>query len=901
MAPRSSLLALLLASCPKPEDTAAGTAPFLGADPSVPAAEGEARAGVIRDGEAGEAALFGGINAEGRAGDVKIYNRLVQFVIQGAYRSHGYVATGGGIIDADLVRDDDTLGRDLIEDQYLAFGLARLFDAEMVEILNDGSDGGAAVVRSTGTDVPWEWFQGMFELDDPTIDELGLAIVTTYTLEPDAYGLSIDTELSNQGDESALFTPQDGLWATGEDALQWAPGTGFDEAEGNDLAAMVYVGRTGEASFAMWPHEGSYTSSVISQLAAEYGIALVELDPVELAPGESVTLRRTFVVAPDTATAEAARREAQGEELGSVVGTVVDSSNGEGVAGVRVHVVDEGQAGGVAGFALTDESGAWQARLPPGTWTAWALGHAELEHVEQPEGSGRYAPFAASSVNAAQLAAVDGSAPARQLPFAMGSPASQGASFVLEAGASETLDLEISPPGSLLIELLDQQGVPLPGVVELRWADGVPPASEVPEDLRDALGVPTGGRAGWAWTANGELAIPVLPGTYDLEAGHSWRHERATADDVEVVAGETTTLTLTVEQVVERGGWLAMDNHLHGSPSFDGALPMEDRLLACAATGVELPVITDHDVHVDYAPLAEAMGLNERLAVFPGVEVTTMIRGHFNLFPIEPTPTVANGGALQWWIDPASTPTLFEQMRTVAAEDAMVQVNHPRTPGMVAFAGYEPATGEYEVDYWSWDFDSFELKNGGVDDLHTVRDDWFSWLNQGWAPTPTGVSDSHYRFIPCGLGRTDVHLGTDEPAEVDWTALREALQAGHVVVASGTTLRATIGDALPGDTITGSSLAIDVLVQAPSWITPGTLRVYRNGDLALERALTERDDSGVWFDEAIAIELEADAWIVVEVEGSEPLGDFWRNHAPYAATNAFFVDVEGDGWEAPGL
>jgi hypothetical protein len=43
-----------------------------------------------------------------------------------------------------------------------------------------------------------------------------------------------------------------------------------------------------------------------------------------------------------------------------------------------------------------------------------------------------------------------------------------------------------------------------------------------------------------------------------------------------------------------------------------------------------------------------------------------------------------------------------------------------------------------------------------------------------------------------------------------------------------------------------------------------------------------------------------DAWFAVEVMGTQSMGDFWRNNTPYGMTNAFFLDVDGDGWTPPG-
>ncbi len=893
----SLLSCLLLTACPGPVDTGVGGGPFLGADPSVPAAPGEARAGVIRDGPDGEAALFGGISAEGRAADIKLYNSQVQFIIQGPYMSHGYVPTGGGIIDADLVRPDDQLGRDLVEDVYLAFSMARLFHADSVVVIADGSDGGDAIVQATGTDVDWGWFQGMFERDDPVVEAMGLVITTTYTLPPDTDTLTITTQIDNPGDEAVTISPQEGAWMSGEDLLPWTYGGGYGEQGANERDWLVMAGRQGEHTLALWRDEGAYGTGVITSLAAEYGMILAELGTEDLEPSGSATYERRLTLDPDPMSALAGKLERAGASQGEACGTVTDLDGP--VAGARVHFVGED---GAMGWALTDGEGGFCSTLPVGQSTAYVVGHAELEHVQLPAGRGRFAPFAAPSVNEPVLELFRGERDAQAAPWAMGRQAADGQDFEVSEGATTTLDLAIGLPGRLDLTLEDDQGAALPGVLELLWSQGAPPASAVPEQLRDALGIPTSSRAGWAWTADGTITMDLLPGTYDLEATHGWRHEQAAVDDVQVLPGETTQLTLVLDRVLEREGWLAMDAHLHGAPSFDGALPMADRLVACTATGVDIAVLTDHDVHVDYAPLAEAMGLSERLLTITGVEVTTMMRGHFNLWPITPSAReVPNAGALPWWDLRVSTDELFVQMREAVGFDALLQVNHPRTPGMLTFADYDPVSGEPDdPDKFSWDFEAFELINGGVTDLEQVREDFFGFLNHGDVRTPLGVSDSHYRFIPCGMARTDVYLDADRPDEVDAQAVQDAVLAGHVVAATGTTLRASVGDALPGDTITGSAVTLDVLVLAPSWIVPGTLRLVRNGEIVFEQALPSDSDDGVYFDDALEIEADADAWFVVEVVGDEPMGAAWRNQTPYAMTNAFFVDVDGDGWTAPG-
>lgn len=894
-----SILPLSLAffACdPAPE---APDVEMFGVDPTIAAAAGEARAGRIEAGAQGETALFGGVTAEGRAGDIKLYNHLVQVVIQGPYESNGYVDAGGGIIDLDLVRDGETLGRDLVEDLFTSFGMSRLFHANSVEILADGSDGKAAIVQSRGNDVPWKFFQGLFEYDQPLVADLSLDIVTTYELPPDAYTVTIRTEFTNQSAVAVSFVPQSGSFASGEDLVAWAPGVGFEGPEAGAVDAALFTGRQGEATFSTWS-EGGLSVSALAALTGDLGIFLLDHPTIELAPGESTTITRTLAITPDTAMAEGIRRDEHGETLATVSGSV--RSSGMGVAGVRVHLVDANNH--VAGFAMSDATGAWSARLPPGEWTAYAVSEADDERVPLPTGAGRYAPFAAAGVNQRATDVLTGGASATALPYAIGRATPAPTAFSLDTNGA-TVDLEVPAASRLRVELVDGEGTPLPGVLEVNWTAGTPPASAIPDALKGPLGVSSSSRAAWVWTANGTFEIETLPSTYDLSAGHSWRHGRAELANVVVTEGEVTSVQLVLDEVVQRDGWLALDPHLHGSPSMDGALPMEDRLLTCAATGVELPVTTDHDAIVDYRPLATALGLDDQMLVLSGTEVTTLMRGHYNLYPLEPAPLEAsNGGAVPWWDTPIDTQALFDRMRQIAGADALIQVNHPRTPGMFTFGSFEAETATpSKPEYWSWDFQAFELLNGGVTDLDELRSDWFGLLDFGIIRVPTGASDSHYRYIPCGLGRTDVFVNASDPQKVTVDHVASALLAGHVVVASGTTLRATVtgsGDpALPGDTVSGSTVTVSATVRSPEWIQPGTLRVWVGGAVAVEEALPLEGTNGLWLDQSWTLDVPTDTWIVVEVVGTTEQGAMWRGATPYAATNAFFIDVAGDGWTSP--
>ena len=59
-------------------------------------------------------ALFAGMSAEGRVGDVKLYNDRVQFIVQGLREGDFYVPQAGTVVDVDIVRPDGVPGRDVV-------------------------------------------------------------------------------------------------------------------------------------------------------------------------------------------------------------------------------------------------------------------------------------------------------------------------------------------------------------------------------------------------------------------------------------------------------------------------------------------------------------------------------------------------------------------------------------------------------------------------------------------------------------------------------------------------------------------------------------------------------------------------------------------------------------------
>jgi len=894
-----SVLLLLGTGCPSNEGGEPTPDPSLGVDPGVPAGIGEARAGAVREDGGG---LFGGIAAEGRPGDFMLHNARIRVVIQAPRVGHGYVDAAGGIIDADIVRPSGELGRDTVDDIFVSLGAGRLVDADSVVVLRDGTDGGPAVVRAVGGDVPWKFIEGAVEADEAILEDQGLEVVTDYELAPDSWSVKVTTTFTNVGLTESRFNVTDGFMASDEDLHAWAADEGLGQGA-DEFHAVGAAGKHSEAALSLWKIDGTLRSLGIEQLASSAGLNIVSHGWETLAIGASRVVERFWTIAPDPLTAEGERWRTQGVELGPVGGTVTDTEGP--VAGARVHVVTPDDR--VLGFAFTDAAGAWSTDLPLGEHRAVVEGQGPREVTDLPEAAGRMAPYVAPGPAALVLGVLDGSVTASAQPIARGRAVPPATEFTVTA-AGATVDLTLPRSGAVRVQVTETGGGLLPAVLEIRRAEGEPhPVAADVLAVADRLGLNTSARGGARVWSDGDIEVPLPPGRYEVDAHHSWRHSRVLATTFEVVEGETADVAIELEEVVPRDGRLGMDSHLHAAPSNDASISMEDRLLQCAALGVDLPVHTDHDRVADYRPLATALGLDPRMTVVPGVEVSPVLRGHANVFPTNFLDDAPNAGAEPWWIFPESTEELYERMQTGAGEGAVLQVNHPRAPGMFEFGGWLPESGiAQRPDFWSWGFDAFELVNGKrAGEVDAVRADWFSFLNIGEMRTPTGVSDSHGHGSPCGYGRTDLLVGAAGPSGVDLDVVRTAMREGNTIVAIGLTVTATLeagGESVgPGGTGTGGSAELALEVRSPDWIVPDVVRVYRNGELIEQLPIDGPAVDGVWFDDVIPVEAEDDSWFVLEIQGATPFGGYFGNAFAYAAPNAFLLDVDGDGWTAPGV
>ena len=70
-------------------------------------------------------------------------------------------------------------------------------------------------------------------------------------------------------------------------------------------------------------------------------------------------------------------------------------------------------------------------------------------------------------------------------------------------------------------------------------------------------------------------------------------------------------------------------------------------MITLAAEGIELPIATDHNVHIDHDPFARKMHVRQYFTPVIGNEVTTRV-AHFNVFPVEAGATIPDYKSTDW-------------------------------------------------------------------------------------------------------------------------------------------------------------------------------------------------------------------------------------------------------------
>ena len=145
-----------------------------------------------------------------------------------------------------------------------------------------------------------------------------------------------------------------------------------------------------------------------------------------------------------------------------------------------------------------------------------------------------------------------------------------------------------------------------------------------------------------------EVVTELEAGTYDVVAsrGPEWSIGESR---ITVTSGRETVVSLALRHEVDTAGWISGDFHLHAEASFDSGMVFEERVRRILIEGLDVAIATDHDVITDYAPAVRNLGAQDRLTTGIGVELSTLELGHFVAFPLRYDQTqIPDHGAPDW-------------------------------------------------------------------------------------------------------------------------------------------------------------------------------------------------------------------------------------------------------------
>ena len=410
----------------------------------------------------------------------------------------------------------------------------------------------------------------------------------------------------------------------------------------------------------------------------------------------------------------------------------------------------------------------------------------------------------------------------------------------------------------------------------------------------------------------GSGVVTLPPGTYDLFLTRGPEYD-ADLRRITVDATHDLDVTATLHRSVDTTGWLAADLHVHTGRSYDSQLQVPVRITTEVAVGVELIVTTDHNVLSDLQPDVEIMGYAHLARAIVGDEFN-FYEGHGGAYPMPYDAKVpVDGGVwgfkLNWevvrWIHSAD---MFNTLHAFPTRPA-VTINHPRLPPDL---GYFINLKQFGPNGWAppialpdaGTFDAIELMNGYMDapaELAVMMRDWFFLLSSGTRVTALGSSDTHrLRDVKAGFPRSWLRLPTDDVTRVLDSDLADAIKNQRAIASNGPFAVLTVDGAQIGDLVTPRSGAVmvDATVDAPAWIDVDKVRVYLNGQVVKDFAVTP--GARPLFHQRFSLPVPAgDGWIVLQASGSKALptaliGEHEGGAVmPFVVTNPVFLD-DGD-------
>jgi hypothetical protein len=494
-----------------------------------------------------------------------------------------------------------------------------------------------------------------------------------------------------------------------------------------------------------------------------------------------------------------------------------------------------------------------------------------------------------------------------------------------ELSIGETPDehrLLLADPAAVQGEVRDEHGQWIPAKLAFFGTTGTSDPNFGPQSADGSVG-------NLLYCVSGRFRRTLPPGRYEVIVSHGPEYD-ALVQTIDVTPSTTVNLSLTLPRVVDTTGWLSAELHSHSSPSGDNTGSQLGRVENLLCEQLEFAPCTEHNRIDTYEDDLERLGALGKMATCSGMELTgsPLPVNHQNAFPLRRRPRTQDNGGPQTDGNPEV------QVERLAMWDdgsqKVVQGNHMNLKQVYGDRDRDGRADDGFRGMFRW-MDVVEIHpletilnatpaDGGEGGDADRCYQWLQLLNRGYRLTGVVNTDAHYNLHGSGWLRSWVRSSTDDPAAMELSEIIRNFERGHVVCSTGPFLEVTghaLHDGQPANAGPGEDLRADqgqaevhVRVQCPNWLDINRVQLLINGKLVPEYNFTRRthpsmfSDQVVRFDQRIPITVASDAHLVVAVigEGLElgrVMGAEFGKTPPVAASNPIYLDIEGDGFQAP--
>ncbi len=118
---------------------------------------------------------------------------------------------------------------------------------------------------------------------------------------------------------------------------------------------------------------------------------------------------------------------------------------------------------------------------------------------------------------------------------------------------------------------------------------------------------PVAFRPGNIYTTDGKFSVGLPSGEYTIYATRGFEYS-VDSFHFQVRPGQMINKKLFISREVNTEGWISSDTHIHTyTYSGHGDATIGERAMSIAGEGIELPVMTDHNIKVSIAPVMDSL------------------------------------------------------------------------------------------------------------------------------------------------------------------------------------------------------------------------------------------------------------------------------------------------------